>query len=278
MTPTALTELVSKSNLIMIVGNYGSGKTEVAVNLAVYLQAAGLRVSIADLDIVNPYFRCREALETMAGHGIRVVLPPGSQQYADLPIVVPEIKGMLRPKEGDISLFDVGGDDVGARLLSSLRPALGDAPYSLLQVLNSKRPFTESVEGCVKMKGSIETASRMSVTGYISNAHLIEDTDVDVILEGAALAEEVSRVTQIPIEMVTAMEALADDPRVVALNARIIKLKRIMLPPWLRGEQKDDSRIVQETGSRDDGGTDPTDNHASESSLPAGRTKPIFRP
>ena len=81
--------------LVMIVGNYGSGKTEIAVNLALRLAAVGKKVVIADLDIVNPYFRSREAGALMEAAGIEVVIPPGEQQYADLPIVVPRIKAML---------------------------------------------------------------------------------------------------------------------------------------------------------------------------------------
>ncbi|UCF67048.1 MAG: cobalamin biosynthesis protein CbiA, partial [Acidobacteriota bacterium] len=102
---------------MMIVGGFGSGKTEVAVNLAINLARRGRTVQVADLDLVNPYFRCREARALMEHHAIRVVVPPGAQAYADLPILLPEIKGMLHPPEDTLSLFDVGGDDVGATVL-----------------------------------------------------------------------------------------------------------------------------------------------------------------
>ncbi len=249
-----------KSQLVIIVGNYGSGKTEVAVNLAIQLTSSGRRISVADLDIVNPYFRCREAQELMGAHNIHVVIPPGSQQFADLPIVVPEIKGMLRPAGDDISLFDVGGDDVGATLLSSFVESLGDQPYSLLQVINGRRPFTDSVEGCLKMKDSLEHSSRLRVSGFISNTHLIEQTTPEVIVEGYELTKEISTRTGVPIEFVTAMGDLAKSPAVKAIDAAVLELSRIMLPPWLRTEQKQDSASN------------------SENDMPAGRTKPIFRP
>ena len=98
--------------LIIVVGNYGSGKTEVAVNLALRLASQGARVQLADLDLVNPYFRSREVRELLEAQGIRVVLPPPRLASSDLPIVVPEIRGMLRPPAGTRSIFDVGGDDV----------------------------------------------------------------------------------------------------------------------------------------------------------------------
>ena len=100
----------ANERVVMVVGNYGSGKTEAAVNLALHLAKAGRRVQIADLDIVNPYFRSREARRLMEQHGIRVVVPPGDQAFADLPIILPEIRGMLNPPEGVLTLFDVGGE------------------------------------------------------------------------------------------------------------------------------------------------------------------------
>jgi hypothetical protein len=224
-----------QNRLLMIVGNYGSGKTEVAVNLALHLRRSDRGVHIADLDVVNPYFRCREPKELMQAAGIRVVVPPGIKQYADLPIVVPEIRGMVQSDDtsSHYSIFDVGGDDVGATILSSLVEPLGERPYSLLQVINSRRPFTDTVKGCLDMKASIEKTSRLSVTGLIVNSHLIEETTRDVILEGYELASDVSGQCGVPIEFVTAMGPLADDPAVRAVPVPILKLERVMLPPWL---------------------------------------------
>ncbi len=229
------------TSLIIIVGNYGSGKTEVAVNLALSLQRQGKQVRIADLDIVNPYFRCREARETMEQQGIEVVTPPGVQRFADLPIVVPEIKGMLRPQAENVSIFDVGGDDVGATLLSSLAENLGDSPYQLLQVINARRPFTNTVEGCLKMKGAIEQSSRLSVNGLICNSHLVTETTTDVILEGVALARQVAARAGIDIAFVSAMAPFDQDPLLQAIDEPLLVLDRIMLPPWLRPSEKGDS-------------------------------------
>ncbi|MCP4601815.1 MAG: cobalamin biosynthesis protein CbiA [Proteobacteria bacterium] len=231
------------SQLVIIVGNYGSGKTEVAVNLAVKLKASGKKVSIADLDIVNPYFRCREALDTMEGFGIRVVVPRGEQHFGDLPIIMPEIKGMLRPTDGEISIFDVGGDDVGATPLSSLVEALGDQPYSLLQVINSRRPFTNTVEGCLKMKETIESSSRLKVSGLVVNSHLLDETTPEIIMEGVDIAHQVSSQAGVPIEFVAAMSDFIKSPEISDLKVPILKLERIMLPPWLLSEQKKVSSV-----------------------------------
>ena len=124
----------------------------------------------------------------MEAHGIRVVVPPGDQAFADLPIVLPEIHGMLHPPEGVITLFDVGGDDVGARALAAFRPVVQEGAYQLWQVINARRPFTSTVEGCLRMQASIETASRLTVTGLLANTHLIEQTTPETVLDGWRLA------------------------------------------------------------------------------------------
>jgi hypothetical protein len=226
----------SGDRVVAIVGNYGSGKTEVSVNLSLQLARSGARVQIADLDIVNPYFRCREASWLMEAHGIRVVVPPGAQAWADLPIILPEIRGMLHPEPGTISIFDVGGDDVGARALASFRTSIADGDYQLWQVINAKRPFTDTVGGCLAMRRAIETSSRFSVTGWIVNSHLIDETTTDAVLDGWRLAQAVSAETGVPIRLVAVMDTLADAPELAVIGAPILRLTRHMLPPWLTAQ------------------------------------------
>ena len=231
-----MTDIVRPDDgLVMVVGNYGSGKTEIAVNLAIQLAEAGRSVHMADLDIVNPYFRSREARRLMETHGIRVVVPPGAQAFADLPIILPELYGMLHPRDGLVSLFDVGGDDVGAKALASFRPAIGDEPYQLLQVVNAMRPFTSTVEGCLDMQHSIEGASRLAVTGYVANAHLIQDTTPETVLAGWRLARDLSAMTGKPVRAVAVMDEIADDPSLDEIEVPLLRMKRHMLPPWMAG-------------------------------------------
>jgi hypothetical protein len=253
--PNKTADFLPDPGLLMIVGNYGSGKTEVAVNLAIELARQGQQVTLADLDIVNPYFRCREAQTLMEQHQIRLVVPPGSQSWADLPIIVPEIQGMLEPDQEGVRLFDVGGDEVGARLLSSFAQRLGNKPYRLWQVINARRPFTDTVEGCVKMMDSIEQASRLKVTGLIANTHLVTETTAEVVAAGIELAQQVAERTDRPLVFATAMEELAEHPSLAGLDVPLFRLTRHMLPPWLRA------------------------NHIKpENNMPAARPVPIGRP
>jgi len=223
-------EYTPERRVVLIVGNYGSGKTEVAVNLAIRLSGRQ-DVSIADLDIVNPYFRCREAREEMEGFGIRVINPEGEYQSADLPIVLPEIRGAVLNEVGTL-IFDVGGDDVGARVLSSLADVLADGSCTMLQVLNAKRPFTGTVEGCLKIKSEIEASSRLRITGLISNTHLLEETDAPTVMEGLRLAREVGKEAGLPVSFVTASEDLRGAFDADQAGCPVLWIKRRMLPPW----------------------------------------------
>jgi hypothetical protein len=232
--------LLPTDRLVMVVGTYGSGKTEVSVNLALGAAATGWRVGIADLDLVNPYFRCREVCRLMQAEGIRVVMPPGAQAWADLPIVVPEVLGMLSPPAGTLSLFDVGGDDVGARVLGSFRAAATAAGYELWQVINPQRPFTRDADGCLAMREAIEGSSLLRITGLIVNAHLMDETTPEIVLEGVRIAREVARRGNLPIRLVAVMEPLAGDPAIRALEEPVLVMNRYMLPPWLlpAGEER----------------------------------------
>jgi hypothetical protein len=228
------TILRSGERVIAIVGGYGSGKTELSVNFALHLAARGRCVHIADLDIVNPYFRCREARDLMAAHGIRVVVPPGAQAWADLPIILPEIRGMLHPPDDVVTILDVGGDDAGARSLASFRTTIADGEYELWLVINAKRPFTSTVDGCLRMIRAIEDSSRWRVTGLVANAHLIDETTAHTVVDGWQLAASVGERVGLPVRFVGAMARLADAPELRAIGAPVLRLERHMLPPWLQ--------------------------------------------
>ena len=141
--------------IVVIVGNYGSGKSEVAVNLAMHHRLAGMTVRIADLDLVNPYFRSREAANQLMEIGIDVVLPPQLYLQSELPVLSPAVAGLIR-QPGEPAILDVGGDDVGARVLAALRDAFAGRSRQVLQVVNPLRPATATPAGCLKIRREIE--------------------------------------------------------------------------------------------------------------------------
>ncbi|MBI4702561.1 MAG: cobalamin biosynthesis protein CbiA [Deltaproteobacteria bacterium] len=218
--------------VVAFVGNYGSGKTEVAVGYALELARGSFRVNIADLDIVNPYFRCREAIGPLEERGVRVVAPRGVGFHSELPILLPEVRGLLGRKD-EVSILDVGGDDSGARALSHLAP---DFPppgeHKLLQVVNQRRPFTDTVRGCLRMRDEIEQASRLQVTGLVANTHLMDETTADIVAEGYAFAAEVARAAGVPIEMVVVSSRVAALVDRRSFSAPVLVIDRQMLPPW----------------------------------------------
>ena len=232
----ALCPPVISKGIIVIVGGYGSGKSEVAVNLARHLaQSQPEPVVIADLDIVNPYFRSREAMKMLDSINVQSIVPPGEQFYAELPIILPQIKGAIEKNEGKL-LLDAGGDDVGARVLSSLSDAFVEGSYDMFLVLNANRPFTANVDGCLKMINAIEQSARLKFTGLISNTHLMDDTSVDGAMHGLRLTREVGERTNLPVVFLSAEAKVAEGVARQEPEQPILPLHRMLLKPWEIGD------------------------------------------
>ena len=226
-----------KKRIIAIVGGFGSGKTEVSVNLAKYFAAIEKAlVTIVDLDLVNPYFRSREAIGELEAMGINAIAPRGGQFYADLPILMPEVKGAIEKSNGKL-ILDVGGDAQGARALGSLAESVNLGDYEMLMVLNGRRPQTDSVAGCLKTIERIELTARLKFTGLISNTHMIDETTPEILIEGYNLAKEVSRVSGLPLQFISARRRVLDlmDPSI--FDCPILPMTRSMLKPWERKEK-----------------------------------------
>jgi len=175
---------ISLNGIVVIVGNYGSGKTEVAINLAVNRKRSGLDVRIADLDLVNPYFRTREARKALEALGIKVVLPPQEYLHADLPILSPTVAGMIRQPDG-LTLLDVGGDDAGFTV-----DADGGGFAIWLSIANgsevtiSRNILTGATEGITTRGGSLDNSTVLinsnSLGGNGNYGLYVEDSAVIV--------------------------------------------------------------------------------------------------
>ncbi|MBR9986490.1 MAG: cobalamin biosynthesis protein CbiA [Desulfosarcina sp.] len=226
------------SGIVIIVGAYGSGKTEVAINLAVHMNARGTAVRLADLDLVNPYFRTREARQALRRLGIDVVLPPDRYMHADLPILTPEVSGMLRHPSG-LTLLDVGGDDVGATVLAALADAMEGKTPQVLQVINPNRPHTDTVSACLMMRQAIEARARMTITGIIGNANFMEETTTRDILAGYAFSTRVAEAANIPLVFITTPAALLTRLDKKDIHCPVLALRRQLVPPWKRADTLD---------------------------------------
>ncbi len=214
-------------------GGFGSGKTEVAVNFALHLARAGHRLSIADLDIVNPYFRSREVRAQMRAAGITVIVPDERLINADLPIVQPEIGGAIGQSRGYVVL-DLGGDPVGARVMSSLAGQVDSQELTGYLVLNSRRPFTATVAAARQMLDGIRQAAGVAISDIVVNSHLIDETTAAVIEEGIELAEELGQSTGTRVAFVAVERRLLDQFDAASCRYPVMVLDRLMLKPWER--------------------------------------------
>ena len=224
--------------IVIIVGAYGSGKTEVAINLALAMKRRGTEVRLADLDLVNPYFRSREARHTLRSRGIDVVLPAEQYMHADLPILTPEVSGMLKKPTGLI-LLDVGGDDVGATVLAALADFLEGKTPEVLQVINPNRPHTDTVDGCLKMRQEIEKSAKLRITGIVGNANLMEATQEQDILDGYDFVSRVAQAAGISLRFVTVPAALLTQMDKRSIQCPVLAVNRQLVPPWMKAESLD---------------------------------------
>jgi len=227
-------------NILIFSGTFGSGKSEVAVNTAFYAAEKFAKVAIVDLDVVNPYFRCREAREALEAKGIEVIAPGGEFSSADLPIVLPQIRGRIMGFDG-LLILDVGGDDLGARALASLNDAISKKSYEYLMVLNERRPYTSDLKGSLATIARIEEAAKIKATGIVSNTHLMTDTTSETITGGFKLAKEVSQRLNLPMTFVTADKKFFDDIVSQVGDCPVMKLERRLPPPWM---ERQGSRIA----------------------------------
>lgn len=225
------------NRITCILGHYGSGKTEFALNLAFKAKDEGKDVVLCDLDIANPYFRSREYQETLEKKGIIVYSNSfGYDISEDLPAVSASIKVPLQNKKYT-GILDVGGDDLGARVLNQYRTYLKEDDTDLLCVINANRPETDSVEGAVKHIRSIEKEIQLPITGLISNTHMANFTTIDDLIKGVELCTKVAEETGIPLLYVLSIKdfasELANIMKEKKMEGRVFLLELFARPIWL---------------------------------------------
>lgn len=231
--PTAFD--VISAPIVVLVGHFGAGKTEIAVNLALGWRQRGEAVTIVDLDLVKPYFRTRLLREEFEAEGIGLVVPSGDRVYADLPILVPEVRGAVgrAAAGGQRVILDVGGADQGARVLGAVAGLSDPRLTEVLFVVNGNRPFAETPADVGRMLRDIETASKLKVTGLVSNTHLMDETTPDVVESGLSLAEAVGLAHQLPVRFWAALDEVRRraDSGLDGHGLPVLSLVRKITPP-----------------------------------------------
>ena len=215
--------------ITVITGHYGTGKTELAVNLALTLAAGERPVMLADLDIVNPYFRPRERKALLEEAGVRLIATSQACTDADVPALPAELLTVLENRD-TLGVLDIGGDPVGARVLARFRPKIAGEDYQMVYVLNANRPEVRETASAVRCLRAIEETTGLVCTGLVNNTHLCGETTAAEILRGAALASAVAEETGLPVLCHAAQRRFAE--ALAGLSAPVFPIAIHMKKPW----------------------------------------------
>ena len=197
--------------LTILCGHYGSGKTNIAVNMAYDLRSQRDHVAVADLDIVNPYFRSKDSQKDLEARGIRLICSEYASSNVDLPSMPADLYSITDDKSLSV-ILDIGGDDRGAYALGRLRDAiLAEGDYDMYMVVNKYRPLTPDAESTMEVMGEIEAACGIPFTGIINNSNIANETTAADVLDTLGYAEEVGRSSGLPVVCTTVEDRLYDE-------------------------------------------------------------------
>ena len=203
--------LINQKRITILCGHYGTGKTNVAVNLALAMAKTGENVTVADLDIVNPYFRTLDSAAAFEEAGIRLICSRFANTNVDLPSLPPDLYAITDDKSHRV-VIDVGGDDSGAMVLGRLAPAItAEDSYEMYLVVNRYRPLTPDVPSTIEVMGEIEAASRLTFTGIVNNSNLGAETTAADVLASVDYAAELAKAAGLPLVATTVEERIYSD-------------------------------------------------------------------
>ena len=226
--------ILPSAKYYILTGNYGSGKTELAIAMALRLRReTGGRVALVDLDIVNPYFRSAEQQVLLEAEGVEVFMPSFALSTVDIPALPANIHAIFQQDYTHV-VIDLGGDDTGATALGRYHPFLAPvrAQTQVFYVVNPLRPLSGTEEDILDLFSLIESRARIRPDMLVNNANLQQQTTPQDLLDAQALLEKVSARLQLPIGMVVGEERLqAALP--AELQAIFFPLQPVMKPEWL---------------------------------------------
>lgn len=218
---------------IAVTGALGSGKTEFVLNLARGLKRNGKNVTIADADIINPYFCIRQITEALEQEGFSILNPPETAKWSDMSVINPRI-GNAIVGSADHLILDVGGDAGGVMALKQFEPDIRSAGYKLLLIVNAYRPKTGTPEGISRMASRMESLCGLEVGALVSNSHLMEDTTPQDIVRGLDTVLEAGGNMGLPVLYATVLPELCEAirPLMEGYDVPLWPLIRFMKRPW----------------------------------------------
>ena len=212
----------------VVCGHYGTGKTNLSINLALDCARHGEDVTLVDLDVVNPYFRSADYADVLTENGVRVVGPNFANTNLDTPSLPGAVRNVIA--EGSRVIVDVGGDDAGATALGVYSRTLADADPDVIYVVNRYRSMTTHADEAVQILREIETTSHLRATCVANNSHLKQDTSEDTVLDSMGFAEEVASASGLPLRFTTAPRGL--DFSILNKIPNIYPVDVLVRAPW----------------------------------------------
>lgn len=219
-----------KDRIIIFCGNYGSGKTEIALNTALKLRSDGFKTALVDLDIVNPYFRSSEHGQMLAEHGIRLIAPTFAGTTVDVPALPAEVQTIFANKEERV-VIDVGGDDTGATALGRYYSYLKQESVCVYMVINARRPFSRGVNELMEMYNNIRNKGRIKIDYFINNTNMARRTEAEDIYFGKEIIDQLSARTGVPVRYVAGEQGVLE--QLTGISEEKLPIKIFMRPDWL---------------------------------------------
>ena len=212
--------------LTIIIGAYGSGKSEIAVNMSLAQRKAlpDKKLLIADLDIVNPFYRSSDCGAVLEEAGIRLITPLYAGSNVDAPVLTPEMY-VIFDDESYQGIFDIGGEDMGAIVLGSIKKRIENTDTAIYMAVNTLRPFTSDPEQIAIMTNELTSAAGFKIDGYLNNTNLLEETTAEMLEEGEKKILEASKLTGIPL-IANCVMGNVDVPEGLLKTGELFKMER----------------------------------------------------
>ena len=225
-----MNQITETTQYLVLTGNYGSGKTELALNLALQFSPI-YRTTLVDLDIVNPYFRSGEKAEEMRRAGVRMLMPTYAMTTVDIPALPAEIQSVFEVPSDKV-IFDVGGDDTGAAALGRFYPSFMSRRdrTKMLFVVNCMRPLTKETDEIIDLAERIQRRGRLKIDVLINNTNLADLTE-------PAMIEDGEKTVLACAEKLGVSEVITAGKREIlercSLMTSTLAVKRYMVPEWM---------------------------------------------
>ena len=198
---------------IVVTGHYGCGKTNLVLNMALDYASKGEKVTVVDMDLINPYFRTSDYKGILEEQGIEVITPVFGATNLDIPSLPASMYSIFEKK--NIVIIDVGGDDAGSTVLGRFRPQFDTVDYDMLYVINRFRSMSTDLDEAIEVLGEIEAVCGLKPSGLVNNSHMMSETNQAIFEEGLQFADEISKKTGLPILFSTMQKELLDSGMVV---------------------------------------------------------------